>query len=42
MIRAFLAVELPPDFRAALSVIQQDLKRRLEPAVGRQARVSWV
>ncbi|ULA61671.1 MAG: RNA 2',3'-cyclic phosphodiesterase [Nitrospira sp.] len=42
MIRAFLAVELPPDFRAALSVVQQDLKRRLEPAVGRQVRISWV
>lgn len=42
MIRVFLAVELPPDFRAALSAVQQDLKRRLEPAVGRQARISWV
>ena len=42
MIRAFLSVELPPDFRAALSAVQQDLKRRLEPAVGRQARISWV
>ncbi|MCE7976723.1 MAG: RNA 2',3'-cyclic phosphodiesterase [Nitrospira sp. NTP1] len=42
MIRAFLSVELPPDFRAALSAVQQDLKRRLEPTVGRQARISWV
>ena len=42
MIRAFLAVELTPDFRGALSAVQQDLKRRLEPAVGRQARISWV
>ncbi|ODT44024.1 MAG: 2'-5' RNA ligase [Nitrospira sp. SCN 59-13] len=42
MIRAFLAIELPPEFRAALSVVQQDLKRRLEPAIGRQARISWV
>lgn len=42
MIRAFLAVELPPDLRAALSAVQQDLKRRLERAVDRQARISWV
>ena len=42
MIRAFLAVELPPDFRAAVSSVQQDLKRRLEPAVSRQVRISWV
>lgn len=42
MIRAFLAVELALDFRAALSALQQDLKRRLEPAIGRQARISWV
>ncbi len=42
MIRAFLAVQLPPEFRAALSAVQQDLKRRLEGAAGRQARISWV
>lgn len=42
MIRAFLAVELAPDFRAAVSSVQQDLKRRLESVVGRQARLSWV
>lgn len=42
MIRAFLAVELPPDLRAALSAVQQDLKRRLERTVDRQARISWV
>lgn len=42
MIRAFLAVEVPPEFRAALSALQQDLTRRLDGAAGRQARISWV
>lgn len=42
MIRAFLAVELPPDLRSALSAVQQDLKRRLERVVDRHARISWV
>lgn len=42
MIRAFLAIELPPDLRTALSAIQQDLKRRLERVVDRQVRISWV
>ena len=42
MIRAFLAVELPLDLRAALSAVQQDLKRRLERAAHRQSRISWV
>ena len=31
MIRAFLAVELPTDLRAALATIQEDVKRQLEP-----------
>ncbi|ULA69765.1 MAG: RNA 2',3'-cyclic phosphodiesterase [Nitrospira sp.] len=42
MIRAFLAVELPPELRAALSAVQQDLKRRLERAAVGQSRMSWV
>ncbi len=42
MTRAFLAIELPPDLRAALAAIQQDLKRRLERVVDRQVRISWV
>jgi 2'-5' RNA ligase len=41
MIRGFLAIELPQDLRTALSTIQQDLKRRLERAEDRQARISW-
>ncbi len=42
MVRAFLAIELSSDLRAALSTIQQDLKRRLERVVDRQVRISWV
>lgn len=42
MIRAFLAIELPPDLRAALSTLQQDLKQRCERVVDRHVRVSWV
>ncbi len=42
MIRVFLAIELPSDLRGALSTIQQDLKRRVERTVDRQARISWV
>ncbi|MBS0169924.1 MAG: RNA 2',3'-cyclic phosphodiesterase [Nitrospira sp.] len=42
MIRAFLAIELPPDVRTALSTVQQELKRRLERTVDRRARISWV
>jgi 2'-5' RNA ligase len=42
VIRAFLAVELPSDLRMGLASIQQDLKCRLERAVDRQARISWV
>lgn len=42
MIRAFLAVELPADLRAALATIQQDVRRQVERSVDRQARISWV
>lgn len=42
MIRAFLAIELPPDLRAALSLLQQDLKQRCERVVERHVRISWV
>ena len=42
MIRAFLAIELSPELRAALSAIQQDLTRRLERAVDRHVRIGWV
>lgn len=42
MIRAFLAVELPPDLHAALATIQQDLARRFERVVDRHVRISWV
>ena len=42
MIRAFLAIEISPELRAALSVIQQDLRRRLERTVDRRTRISWV
>lgn len=42
MVRAFLAIELPQDLRAALSTIQQEVKQRLERVVDRQVRISWV
>jgi len=42
MIRAFLAIDLPPDLRAALSAVQQELRRRLEHRVDRRTRISWV
>lgn len=42
MIRAFIAIEISPELRAALSVIQQDLRRRLERTVDRRTRISWV
>ena len=41
MIRAFLAVELPQDLRAKLAVVQQELKRRIEPMVKRNTRIFW-
>ena len=42
MIRAFLAIEVPLDLRAALSIIQQEVKQRLEGVADRQAKVGWV
>ncbi len=42
MIRAFLAIDLPPDLRAALSAAQQELRRGLERTVDRRVRISWV
>lgn len=42
MIRAFLAVELSPELRAELAVVQQELKRRIEPEMKRDTRISWV
>ena len=41
MIRAFMAIELPPDLRARLVLVQQDLRRRIEQAVD-QVRISWI
>lgn len=42
MIRTFLAIDLSPELRTALSAVQQDLKRRFERTVDRRARISWV
>ncbi len=41
MIRAFLAVELSHSLLAALAILQQELKRRIEPELKRGARISW-
>jgi 2'-5' RNA ligase len=41
VIRAFLAIELPPDLRARLATIQQDLKRHIEQARD-PVRISWI
>ncbi|MGH7217502.1 MAG: RNA 2',3'-cyclic phosphodiesterase [Nitrospiraceae bacterium] len=41
MIRAFLAVELSDELRAELVVVQQELKRRIEPEMKRNTRISW-
>ena len=41
MIRAFLAVELSQELRAELAVVQQELKRRIEPEMKRDRRISW-
>ena len=42
MIRAFLAVELSQELRAALASLQQELKRTIEPEMKRATRISWV
>ena len=41
MIRAFLAVELSQELRAELATVQQELKRRIEPELKRDTRISW-
>jgi 2'-5' RNA ligase len=41
VIRAFLAVELSQELRAELAVVQQELKRRIEPEMKRGTRISW-
>ena len=41
MIRAFLAVELSQALRAELATVQQELKRRIEPELKRDTRISW-
>ncbi|MGH7147192.1 MAG: RNA 2',3'-cyclic phosphodiesterase [Blastocatellia bacterium] len=41
MIRAFLAVELSQELRADLAIVQQELKRRIEPEMKRDMRISW-
>ena len=42
MIRAFLAVELSQELREELTVVQQELKQRIEPEMKRHTRISWV
>jgi len=42
VIRAFLAVELSQELRAELATVQQELKRRIEPEMKRDTRISWV
>lgn len=41
MIRAFLAVELSDELRAKLASVQHELKRRTEPEMKRDTRISW-
>jgi 2'-5' RNA ligase len=41
VIRAFLAVELSQELRAELATVQQELKRRIEPEMKRNTRISW-
>jgi len=41
VIRAFLAVELSQELRAELATVQQELKRRIEPELKRDTRISW-
>jgi len=42
VIRAFLAVELSQELRAELTVVQRELKQRIEPEMKRDTRISWV
>ena len=41
MIRTFLAVELSHELRGKLGTLQQELKRRIEPEMKRDMRISW-
>jgi 2'-5' RNA ligase len=41
VIRVFLAVELSRELRADLAIVQQELKRRIEPEMKRDMRISW-
>jgi 2'-5' RNA ligase len=41
VIRAFLAVELSQELQAELATVQQDLKRRIEPEMKQNTRISW-
>ena len=41
MIRVFLAVELSQELRAELAIVQQELKRSIEPELKRGTRISW-
>ena len=41
MIRAFLAVELSQELRAELAALHQELRRRIEPEMKRDMRISW-
>ncbi len=42
MIRAFFAVELSQELRTKLAVVQQEVKRRIDPLLKRDTRISWV
>jgi len=42
VIRAFLAVEPPQELRAKFVTLQRELKRRIEPEMKRDTRISWV
>jgi 2'-5' RNA ligase len=42
VIRAFLAVELSQELRSELATVQQELKRKIEPEMKRDTRISWV
>jgi len=41
VIRAFLAVELSDELRAELATVQQELKRKIEPEMKQNMRISW-
>jgi 2'-5' RNA ligase len=42
VIRTFLAVELSQELRAVLATLQREVKRRIEPEMKRDMRISWV